>query len=176
MAIARTFACLGAIAIVVAGCGVKIVEKRSTAGTPNACDLAMKLGIRSQGPSGQFHVNLVFTNTPYEKPCRISGFPDVELIGPVNPAFGSIYVLPDQAGHSQSTVLRSGQSAHAVLTWLPSSTRSDRWVPAYIRVVVPTSSGPSFAIALPWRFGAVLRQDAATHPGTYIGPLRPGAS
>jgi hypothetical protein len=30
------------------------------------------------------------------------------------------------------------------------------------------------ALALPWRYGSVLRQDAATHPGTYIGPIRRG--
>ncbi len=145
------------------------------ASTPSPCDLTLKFGVRSEGPPGQFHVNLVFADTPYEAPCRISGFPEVELIGPVYPMFGSIYALLDQAGHSQSTVLRSGETAHAILTWLPPSTRRDRWVPGYIRVVVPTNRGPSFAMALPWRFGPVLRQDAATHPGTYIGPLRPGA-
>ena len=158
--------------VVAAGC----LAGSGSASTPNPCDLVLRFGMRSQGPSGQFHVNLVFTNAPYEAPCRVSAFPEVELIGPVDPTFGSIYVLPDQAGYSQSTVLRSGQKAHAVLTWLPSSARSGRWVPGYIRVVVHTNRGPSFAMALPWRFGPVLRQDAAMHPGTYIGPLRPGAS
>lgn len=145
------------------------------ASAPNPCDLALKFGIRSEAPSGQFHVNLIFLNTPSEPPCRVSGFPEVELIGPVYPMFGSIYALPDQAGRPQSIVLRSGQTAHAVLTWLPPSLRSQRWVPGYVRVVVPTSRGPSFPMALPWHFGPVLRQDAATHPGTYIGPLRPAA-
>ena len=146
----------------------------STRASTSPCDLALKFGSRSGSPSSQLHVNLVVANTPYETPCRVSGFPDVELIGPVYPTFGSIYVMPDQAGQSQTIVLRSGQSAHAVLTWLPPSSRRDRWVPGYIRVVVATTRGPSFAMALPWRFGAVLRQDGATHPGTYIGPLRRG--
>jgi hypothetical protein len=137
----------------------------------------LKFGGRSEGPPGQFHLNLVFVNSDNltNTSCRVSGFPDVELIGPVYPMYGSIYVLPDQAGRSERVTLRPGQSAHAVLTWLPASSRSDRWVPGYVRAVVPTNRGPSFAMALPWRFGSVLRQDAATHPGTYIGPIRPGA-
>ena len=95
----------------------------------------------------------------------MSGFPDVELIGPNDPTFGSIYFVPDQAGRSESLALRPGQRAHAVLTWLPGP-----WKPGYIRVVV----GRSIPTALPWRFGGVLRQDAATHPGTYVGPVRAG--
>jgi hypothetical protein len=145
---------------------------------PIPCDLKLKYGSRSEGPPGQFHLKLVVVNndTVTNTACRLSGFPDVELIGPVYPTFGSIYVLPEQAGRSTSVTLRAGQSAHAVLTWLPSSSRGGRWVPGYVRVVVRTGRGPSFAMALPWRYGSVLRQDAATHPGTYVGPIRPGAS
>jgi hypothetical protein len=109
-------------------------------------------------------VNLVFRNAG-STACRVSGFPDVELIGPKDPTFGSIYFVPDQAGRSESIALRPGQRAHAVLTWLPGS-----WKPGYVRVVV----GRSIPTALPWRFGGVLRQDAASHPGTYVGPVRAG--
>lgn len=150
----------------------------SRAGAPIPCDLALKFGARSEGPPGQFHVNLVLVNTDKltNTSCRVSGFPDVELIGPVDPIFGSIYFVPDQAGRSESVTLRAGQRAHAVLTWLPwwSGNVGRRWAPGYVRVVVRTSRGSSFAMALPWRFGSVLRQDAATHPGTYIGPIRSG--
>jgi hypothetical protein len=141
------------------------------------CELKLTYGHRTEGPPGQFHLALVFVNddTVTNTACRVSGVPDVELIGPVYPMFGSIYTLPDQAGRTQSVILRAGETAHAVLTWLPSSSRKDRWVPGYVRVVVHTSRGPSFAMALPWRYGSVLRQDAATHPGTYVGPIRPRA-
>ena len=145
---------------------------------PVPCDLKLKYGSRSESPPGQFHLNLVFVNndTVTKTACRLSGFPDVELIGPAFPTFGSIYALPRQARRATSVTLRVGQSAHAALTWLPSSRRRDRWVPGYVRVVVRTDRGPSLALALPWRYGSVLRQDAATHPGTYVGPIRPGAS
>jgi len=146
----------------------------SRAGASVPCDLRLRFGSHSEQPVGQFRVSLVFVNGRYEAPCRVSGFPDVELIGPVYRTHGSIYGLPDQVGRSRSAVLQPGQSAHAVLTWLRPSRRADRWVPGYIRAVVPTNRGPSLPMALPWHFGAVLRQDAATHPGTYVGPLRPG--
>jgi hypothetical protein len=107
--------------------------------------------------------------------CRISGYPDVELIGPTYPSFGTIYSLPQSAGRTASVAVRFGQSAHSVLTWLPSdSGLKDRWVPGYVRVVVHTNRGPSFAMALPWRYGSVLRQDGATHPGTYVGAILRG--
>ncbi len=138
------------------------------------CDLTLKFGARSEALG---HVSLAVVNSDNvtRTACRVSGFPDVELIGPVDPMFGSIYFVPDQAGRSESVTLRPGQRAHAVLTWLHASSRSDPWVPGYVRVVVRTNRGLSFAMALPWRFGSVLRQDAATHPGTYIGPIRRGA-
>lgn len=71
--------------------------------------------------------------------------------------------------------LHPRQSAHAVLTWLPwRPGNADRWTPGYMRVVVRTNRGESIPVALPWRFGAVLRQDGATHPGTYVCPVVPG--
>lgn len=144
------------------------------AGGPIPCDLTLKFGGRSEGPTGQFHLKLVIVNHDVAA-CRVLGYPDAELIGPVYPTFGSIYVLPRQTGRTETVTLRVGESAHAVLTWLPPSDPRDRWVPGYVRIVVSTMRGPSFAMALPWRFGPVLRQDAATHPGTYVGPIRRGA-
>ncbi len=167
--------------MVAAGCAGLVASAAGTsrAGGPIPCDLALKFGARSEGPPGQFHIDLVVVNTDNvtNASCRVSGFPDVELIGPIDPMFGSIYFVPDQAGRSESVTLRPGLRAHAVLTWLPWSKGnvSPRWVPGYVRVVVRTNRGLSFAMALPWRFGSVLRQDAATHPGTYVGPIRSGA-
>ena len=164
------------IALTVMACALLggSLSSSTRAGTPLPCDLTLRFGSRSGRPPGQFHVNLVFTNSRYDTPCRVLGFPDVELIGPAVRVYGSIFSLDDQAGSSQSTLLRLGQSAHALLTLLPPSLPSDRWVPSYIRVVVRTSRGPSLPMALPWNLGPILRQDAATHPGTYVGPLRGG--
>ena len=144
---------------------------------PIPCDLNLRFGSRSESPPGQFHINLVVVNADDTNTiCRVSGYPNVELIGPAYPTFGTIYSLPQSYGHTESVTLRDGESAHAVLTWLPSSLDlRTQWVPAYVRVVVPTNAGPSFAMALPWRYGSVERQDGATHPGTYVGPIGRGA-
>jgi hypothetical protein len=147
---------------------------RAIAGTKIPCDLTLKVGSRFESPPGQFHANLVFANADYPR-CRVSGWPDVELIGPDYPLFGTIYVLPQQAGKQTSVLLGAGKSAHAVLTWLPSSLAPRaRWTPGYVRVAVSTDAGPSFPMAVRWPFGSVERQDGATHPGTYIGPIGRG--
>jgi hypothetical protein len=138
------------------------------------CPLSLELGRRSGTSPGQFHLDLVFVNRGDAR-CRLAGWPEVELIGPADPTFGSIYTLPRQSGHREAVTLPAGGSAHATLTWLPPSDHLPRWVPGYVRVVVPTASGPSAPMAVAWRRGPVLRQDQATYPGTYIGPIRRGA-
>ena len=155
-----------------AGCAA-LIAATSSAERLSPCVLTLKYGARSEKPAGQLHVDLVVVNAGGTA-CRVAGFPDVELIGPVDPTFGSIYFVPDRAGRSSSIALRPGRRAHAVLTWLPAAVRNGGWRPGYLRVVVPTNRGASPAMALPWRFGAVLRQDAATHPGTYVSPIRAG--
>jgi hypothetical protein len=138
------------------------------------CPLSLELGRRSGTSPGQFHLDLVFVNRGDAR-CRLAGWPEVELIGPADPTFGSIYTLPRQSGHREAVTLPAGGSAHATLPWLPPSDHLPRWVPGYVRVVVPTASGPSAPMAVAWRRGPVLRQDQATYPGTYIGPIRRGA-
>ncbi len=162
-----------------AGCGGDRATGASPKGdTPTPCLLKAKLVSRSEDPPGQFHANIVVENTDdlTHKACRVSGAPDVELIGPALSMFGSIYSLPQSLGRNPGVTLRLGQSAHAVLTWLPwERSNPGPWLPDYIRVVVHTNRGPTFAVALPWRYGSVLRQDDATHPGTYVGPISRGA-
>lgn len=141
-----------------------------------ACELTMKLGA-PEGTS-QRHLELVFTDSkplvPSSSPCRVSGWPQVELIGPKYPLYGTIYTLPRQSGSAQTVNLKPGESARATLTWLPpEGGPNPRWTPGYIRVVVKTDRGQSPPMALPWPYGAVLRQDDATYPGTYIGPITP---
>jgi hypothetical protein len=144
------------------------------AGSPASapCQLTLKSGARQTGPPGQYHLNLVFVDRGPTR-CRLRGWPSIELIGPDDPSFGAIYVIPRRSGSSGNVVLSVGAAAHAALTWLPPS-EGRPWVPGYLRAVVPTASGESLPMAVPWRFGPVLRQDAATHPGTFVGPVQPG--
>lgn len=139
------------------------------ADTRYPCPLRLELGRPTQSPPGQFHADLVLVADGER--CRLSGSPEVELIGPADATFGSLYELPAQPLHRPAVTLQSGRSAHAVLTWL----RGGTWTPGYVRVVVRTNDTPGLPMAIPWRYGPVLRQDAATHPGTYVGPIEPGS-
>lgn len=135
------------------------------------CDIGIRFGSPLEGPPGQWRVDIVVRNKG--RTCRVFGNPNVELIGPTRRVFGSLYQIPYQHGRKQVVVLRHGARAHARLTWLRDNTWGG-WVPAYIRIVISTNHGQSLPIATPWQYGAVLRQDGATHPGTYVDPIRPG--
>jgi len=152
--------------VLLTGCAVAILWGAGSggAGIPVPCGLILKYGVRSEKPPAHFHVDLVFLNSPGGTSCRVSGFPDVKLIGT------TVYGVRRQSGRSQTVNLRPGQSAHALLTWVSPSSRSDRWVPAALRVLVPSNRQLSSVLVVHWRYGPVLRGR-----GTYVGPLRPGS-
>jgi hypothetical protein len=127
----------------------------SSCGGTTGCRLTMSYGKKIVDPGGQSHVNLVFANTGGS--CKLSGFPAVELLGPGDP-----YVLPQQVVPGGHKTIGHGQKARARLTWLPGN-----WPAERVRARVGTAR-----LTLRWPFGPVLRQDGATHPGTYIGPLK----
>jgi hypothetical protein len=83
--------------------------------------------------------------------------------------WGPVYSLPRQDGDPQPLSLAPGASASSRLTVLPAP---DGWIPASIVVTPPDATTH---LEVPWIPGgvAVSRQDGASHPGTYIGPLRP---
>jgi hypothetical protein len=119
-------------------------------------------------PASQSHLALVLTNNSPQT-CTLQGYPDVDLLGPDDPMFGPTYHLPRQAADPRPLTLAPGDSATSILTFLPGPPTG--WVPSTIFVTPPRTSTQ---LQTPWiPFGAsVLRQDAATHPGTYIGPLQ----
>jgi Protein of unknown function (DUF4232) len=120
----------------------------------------------SPGDSSQMHFSVILTNTSTQS-CTLQGYPGVDLVGPVDAENGPTYSLPRQSGNPQPLILAPGASASSRLTFLPTS---DGWVPATIVVTPPDATTQ---LETPWIPGgiAVLRQDGATHPGTYIGPL-----
>lgn len=120
-------------------------------------------------PASQSYIALVLTNES-EQPCALQGYPDVQLIGAEDPMFGPIYVVPRQAGDPQPLTLAPADSARSILTYLPGP--PDGWIPDTIVVRPPHTST---RLETPWIIPgtSVVRQDAATHPGTYIGPLQP---
>jgi hypothetical protein len=114
------------------------------------------------GGSSQMHFDLILTNIS-PRSCTLQGYPGVDLVGPDGPT----YSLPRQSGDPQPLTLAPGASASSRLTFLPTP---NGWVPSTIVVTPPDATTQ---LQTPWIPGgiAVLRQDGATHPGTYIGPL-----
>jgi hypothetical protein len=125
---------------------------------------------RTTGEAGQRHTTIVWTNTS-SAPCGISGFGGVDLKGPNDPTFGPTYSLPRDSSTATPFILEAGQAAHTVITWLPPQDGAG-WTPTGMMVTPPDETRSA---ELPWPGGAVQRQDGATRPGTYIGPVRPGA-
>jgi Protein of unknown function (DUF4232) len=119
----------------------------------------------SPGDSSQMHFAVILTNISQQS-CTLQGYPGVDLVGPADPN-GPTYSLPRRSGNPQPLTLAPGASASSRLTFLPTA---DGWVPATIVVTPPDATTQ---LETPWIPGgiAVLRQDSATHPGTYIGPL-----
>ncbi|MGW4247870.1 DUF4232 domain-containing protein [Nocardia sp. NPDC004722] len=118
--------------------------------------------------TGQGSLGLILTNTA-SQPCVTEGFPGVDLLGPDDPAYGSTYHLPRQSAATQPLTLAPGQSAESDITYLPGGPQG--WYPNTILLTPPDTTTQ---LNTPWPQGiSVLRQDAATHPGTFIGPLQP---
>jgi Domain of unknown function (DUF4232) len=114
------------------------------------------------GDSSQMHFAVILTNIS-PRSCTLQGYPGVDLVGPDGPT----YSLPRQSGDPRPVTLAPGASASSRLTFLPTP---NGWVPSTILVTPPDATTQ---LQTPWIPGgiAVLRQDGATHPGTYIGPL-----
>lgn len=122
----------------------------------------------SPGDNPQMHFSIILTNNSSQS-CTLQGYPGVDLVGPNDPTYGPTYSLPRQSGDPQPVKLAPGASASSRLTFLPTG---DGWVP---RKIVVTPPDATTQLETPWIPGgiAVVRQDGATHPGSYIAPLEP---
>jgi hypothetical protein len=121
------------------------------------------------GEAGQRHTTVVWTNTSTTA-CLMHGFGGVDLEGPDDP-MGPTYSLRRTSASPESFSVEPGQAAHFVITWLPPQD-GPGWTPTGMLVTPPDETRSAH---LDWPGGAVLRQDGATHPGTYFGPVAPGA-
>lgn len=132
-----------------------------------ASDLGLRVGDR--GPDvnpGQKTVALVYTNIS-NRPCYVAGVPGVDLLGPADPN-GPTYSVPRPGADTAQTrtTLGPGRKATATLTYL---TDGSGWIPTQI---ITTPPGDTHQLVTRWPFGdPVVRQDGATHPGTFVGPL-----
>ena len=97
-------------------------------------------------------------------------------MGPPGPT-GDTYSLPRQVVTPHTVVLRPGATAHSLLTYLLEPDVCDTngaWVPRSVTVTPPDETTQ---LDTPWSSGQPVDncQASATHPGSYIGPVQPGA-
>jgi hypothetical protein len=107
-----------------------------------------------------------------QQSCTLQGYPGVDLVGPDVPTWGPVFSLRRQSGDPQPFTLEPGASATSILTIGEPSLPEDFWMPTSIVVTPPDATTQ---LEIPWIPGdvAVQRQDGATSPATYIGPLQP---
>ncbi|QEN14051.1 DUF4232 domain-containing protein [Mycolicibacterium sp. ELW1] len=165
----------GAAAVLTAIMAIGSTVASPTASASPACtsdSLALSTGAPgSPGDATQIHFELIVTNISPQL-CELNGYPGVDLIGPDDPMWGPDYQLPQQADAAVPITLAPGASASSRLTFLA---EPNGWVPDTIAVTLPNAPG---RMEVPWIAGRVpvARQDAASHPGTYVGPLHAVAS
>ncbi|MEV6022524.1 DUF4232 domain-containing protein [Streptomyces sp. NPDC052036] len=96
--------------------------------------------------------------------CSLHGFPGVDLVNS-----GQQWSLQRDNTTPRTVTLAYGASAHFTLTYLVSrSADSTAFRPTTVVITAPNERS---SYDLPWRFGALVKQDGATHPGTFIGPV-----
>ncbi|MEU5261752.1 DUF4232 domain-containing protein [Amycolatopsis sp. NPDC021455] len=133
-------------------------------------DLSVSLGKpaeKSDAP-GQFEVPLTYKNIS-KRTCGLYGVPGVDLIGPDDPTFGPVYHLPRVDNGVKDNEVTPGTTASATITVLKPAAGAKAWTPSKLKTI---PAGQTSALTADWPANLpVLRQDAATHPGSWVNGI-----
>ncbi|WP_076784701.1 DUF4232 domain-containing protein [Parafrankia discariae] len=137
-----------------------------------AADLTATLDTAPADDPGQRQLNVTFANRSTAG-CSLYGHPGAQL----RSATGDTWDLVRSTLVSPTRiVLAPGERAHATLAYLPTDPGDGTGNPVFAPVtLVLTPPDERDPLSVPWARGPVLRQDGATHPGTYISALEPGS-
>ncbi|HWO60420.1 MAG TPA: DUF4232 domain-containing protein [Umezawaea sp.] len=115
-----------------------------------------------QGSNNQLSVPILLANDSPTR-CTIQGFPGVQF----QKDNGESWDLVRGDDPIKPVSLAPGESTSATLVFLSAGNQegTSHWAPDSILVTPPNTTDTQ---RLTWDFGAILRQDAATHPGTYV--------
>lgn len=144
-----------------------------SAGVPRCTgvDLAASLPGAPTGGTEQQKIHVRFTNRS-STACSRYGYPGARLRSRTGDTWDlarSSLVEPTRI------ILASGQQAYATLAYLPTDPTDGTGNPVFAPVsLILTPPDERASLSIPWTRGPVLRQDGATHPGTYISALEPG--
>ncbi|MER6433364.1 DUF4232 domain-containing protein [Streptomyces sp900105245] len=124
-------------------------------------DLTFEMGGVIAGDQQSFPVVLTNKGTTA---CTMRGFPGVDL----RSASGS-WSLARSGSTPRTVTLAPGKTAEFTVTYAPWEEGDGEEFKAHSLVVTPPGETTSKTLA--WPGDSVLRQDAATSPGTYVGPV-----
>ncbi|WP_329054487.1 DUF4232 domain-containing protein [Amycolatopsis sp. NBC_01488] len=117
---------------------------------------------------GQYNIPLTYRNTTNHT-CGLYGVPGVDLVGPDDATFGAVYHLPRVENGVKYNEVTAGTTASATITVLKPAAGEPAWTPAKLNTIPP---GQTSALTADWPSDLpVLRQDAATHPGSYVNGI-----
>lgn len=132
-------------------------------------DLGVELSA-PQGGSTQRTVRVIWTNTS-SSPCTMTGFGGADLVA--SPRSEERYSLPRTNGEPRTVRLAPGERAHSTITYLPTAAAGGGYRATQLLATPPDET---HAAVLRWTEGPVTDQRSATRPGTFLGPVQPGAS
>ncbi|MCR6481558.1 DUF4232 domain-containing protein [Amycolatopsis sp. OK19-0408] len=133
-------------------------------------DLEVLLGkpAEKNDAPGQYDIPLTFRNTT-DHTCGLYGVPGVDLVGPDDATFGAVYHLPRINNGVKYNEVTAGTTASATITVLKPADGEPTWTPTHLNTIPPGSTQP---LTADWPSDLpVLRQDAATHPGSYVNGI-----
>jgi hypothetical protein len=110
----------------------------------------------------QQHLEVLMTNSSGST-CTVKGFPGVDLKA------ADTWSLVRSSKSASTVTLKPGAGASFVITYLPWEAGSGVEFNAKSLVITPPDETTS--VTLNWPGDNVLRQDGASHPGTYVGPV-----
>ncbi|MFI1069607.1 DUF4232 domain-containing protein [Streptomyces puniciscabiei] len=172
---------LALAAIVVAGTAAAAVPASAApakAAAPARCHTAdLKAGFATGDDAKpemgqakkQTQAYIWFTNRS-KHTCTLSGFAGVDMIGAQKT--DGTWSLARSSKKPEKITLGQGDTVDFSITLLPvakSTSQKEKFVPAKFLVTPPNETTH---FTLKWPFGGqILKQDGATHPGTYVNPV-----
>lgn len=131
-------------------------------------NLTVALGAATTVATAQHQIPVTFTNRSADR-CTLYGYPGAQLLAAAGTGDD---IVRSPLVNRTTVVLEPGGMAHAVLTYLTADADSGpAFVPTRLAVTPPDERR---SIVVPWTYGPIVNQEAATHPGTYITAVAPG--
>ncbi|MFF8644340.1 DUF4232 domain-containing protein [Streptomyces sp. NPDC015345] len=120
-------------------------------------------------PDEQVTAVVALKNTG-SRACTVHGYPEVTLKMGTETAGVQTETFREQTSvRSKPVTLAAGASARFTLTFLSAKESEDNVIVPGVAAITPPNGKASKD--LKWRWGPVLRQEAATHPGNFVSPV-----